>query len=339
MRTEIRTMTERDLDAGASLLAARHRADRARTPALSARFDEANAVRPLLSAALAQPLTRGVVAEQGDTLMGFLIGAISLPPPTAWYAAFLPPRAGRIGYDGYAAAGQDGYDLYRRLYAALAPFFLDYGVYAHFIEINAQDEVAEEAWFSLGFGQTMTLAVRDTTPVDADAATTSGLEIHEANTEDIDVVMKLNDDLARHHNASPIFLPYLPETFANAREYQLELLSDPANAHWVAYQDGRPVGMQTFHEQNFEEMAQPERTVYLFQGVTDPEARGSGVGTALLARSMAWARAAGYERCTLHFLSANIAGARFWLNNGFVPLKTGMARWVDERIAWADGRE
>jgi GNAT superfamily N-acetyltransferase len=133
-----------------------------------------------------------------------------------------------------------------------------------------------------------------------------------------------------------MFLPYIPEeTNPGFRVYELELLAKPENAHWVAYRDGQAAGMQTFHEQDFAEMARPDRGVYLFFGVTAPEARGGGLGTAILRQAIDWAHGEGYERCTLHFLSANIAGARFWLASGFQPLTMQMVRQVDERLGWA----
>ena len=76
MRIEIRPMVERDVEAAAHLLAGRHRMDRTRTPALSARFDDPAAVRPQVAAALAGPLAHGVVATRADEPVGFLIGAV-----------------------------------------------------------------------------------------------------------------------------------------------------------------------------------------------------------------------------------------------------------------------
>jgi len=70
-------------------------------------------------------------------------------------------------------------------------------------------------------------------------------------------------------------------------------------------------------------------------GVTAPDARGTGLGAALLRHSMDWARDEGYTRCTLHFLTANLAAARFWLRHGFQPLTEELVRRVDDRIAWA----
>ncbi|MGH2589046.1 MAG: GNAT family N-acetyltransferase [Dehalococcoidia bacterium] len=335
MRTDIRNLTEADLDTAARLLAAHHRADRTRAPHLPARFEEPAAVRPLIERTLAQPLARGVAAIHGDQIAGFMIGTVALVAPTLWFTKFLPPRSGQIAYAGHAVAGEDGGEIERQMYAALAPHFIEHGCFTHFVEVSAGDDTALDAWFSLGFGQALTLAERDTSPLPDAAPVVSGVEIHRAGPEEIDGVMELNDHLARHHNASPIFLPYLPETAPHAREHQLELLADPENAHWIAYRNGRPVGMQTFHAPRSAEMARPDKAIYLFQGVTAPGERGGGVGAALLQHSLAWARQAGYERCTLHYLAANIPGARFWQRHGFRPLTHDLVRRIDDRIAWA----
>ncbi|MGD9890527.1 MAG: GNAT family N-acetyltransferase [Dehalococcoidia bacterium] len=333
MNTETRPLMAEHIAAAARLLAERHRIDRTRTPALSPRFEDSGAARSQIEAGLADPLARGVVAIRGDAVVGFLIGKVSLPS-TAWHGGYRPRRAGTVVYAGYAAIGPAATETYRQLYAALALFFIDHGAFLHEIEINAADDAALRAWVSLGFGQTLTLAARDTTPLDGAASV--DIEIDRAGPEDIDIIMKLGDDLARHHNTAPIFLPYIPEeTNGGFRGYELELLQKPENAHWVAYRDGRPAGMQTFHEQDFAEMARPDRSVYLFFGVTAPEARGGGLGTAILRHAMKWAREEGYERCTLHFLSANITGARFWLGSGFQPLTMQMERQVDDRLGWA----
>ena len=80
----------------------------------------------------------------------------------------------------------------------------------------------------------------------------------------------------------------------------------------------------------------PERTVYLYQGIVSPDARRGGVGAALLANGVAWARDQGYEHIALHYATPNISGARFWQSSGFRPVEYRMARHVDERIAWAN---
>jgi GNAT superfamily N-acetyltransferase len=79
----------------------------------------------------------------------------------------------------------------------------------------------------------------------------------------------------------------------------------------------------------------PEHTIYLYQGIVSKDARRGGVGRAILARAVRWARDAGYEHIALHFATANLEGARFWQSSGFQPVEYRMARHIDERIAWA----
>src|SRR6185295_11685832 len=158
------------------------------------------------------------------------------------------------------------------------------------------------------------------------------VEMHQAAAEDAEVVFRLSTELTLHHAGAPIFWPYLPETDESAHEMQRGLLGDPdANAHWVAYEDGRPVGMNTFMPPAFlSPMLLPPKTVYLFQGIVTQDARSGGVGTAILSKGIEWARGRGHEYITLHFAAPNLQGARFWQSSGFVPVEFGLRRRIDE---------
>ena len=132
----------------------------------------------------------------------------------------------------------------------------------------------------------------------------------------------LNEELTLHHARSPIFNPYIRESDASSHDFQKNLLTDAAtNAHWVGYENGKPVGMNTFMAPFFlSPMTVPEKTVYLFQGIVTQDARAGGVGTAILSKGVEWAREQGYEHVTLHFASANLSGAKFWQSSGFKPV-------------------
>src|SRR5262249_44979732 len=110
------------------------------------------------------------------------------------------------------------------------------------------------------------------------------------------------------------------------------------NAFFLASREGRVVGMQSYVPQNvLSPLSLPDEPLaYLFQGIVMPEEQRRGTGAALLAAGMEWARDAGLTYCALHFLSANLAAARFWQSHGFWPLTHMLARHVDERVAWAD---
>ena len=328
----------RHIGPAAELLAARHARDRKREPLLSAAFESPEAARPLVEALFQQEGVTGVVAMRDGALAGFLLATAVLPAPTHFIALFFPPRSMAIPYHGHAVASQDGPSIYRELYAALAGAWVRRGFFDHFVHVPDKDQDAREAWDSLGFGRDLTCAVRDVGEPVAGLQQPADLAVHQAGPEDISVIEALNEALAQHHARSPIFAPNLPEPHASSREMSLQLLADPANAHFVAYQGGAALGMQTFMPPRFlSPMLAPEACVYLLQGIVYPEARSGGVGRSLLAHSMAWAHAQGHRWCALHFVAPNLSGARYWLGNAFRPVEHRLRRRIDERIAWAGG--
>jgi len=329
---------EADVDALAGLLAARHKRDRTRLPQYPEAFESAATCAALVRETFARPeWVNGAMAEADGVPVGYMVGTQQLHAPTSVAAQWIEPHSISIGMPSHAADPEhDVVAVYRALYEHLAGLWARQGYFIHSADIPAGDADVQEAFVSLGFGRKTVCAVRSTAePVEARAADPK-IEVHQASSEDLEVVMHLEDTNNLHHLASPIFWPYLKETHAATREYVAGLLADPGNAHLVAYRDGKPIGMDTFNPPNFvSPMVQGGRTTYLFQGVVEPEARGGGIGTVLLAKGIDWARAEGYEYCALHFASANTSGGPFWLNQGFVPVENTMLRHVDERVAWA----
>jgi GNAT superfamily N-acetyltransferase len=322
------------LDGAAELLAARHRVRRAHEPALPARFERADVARELVEATVRWPRMRGVVTLRGGRVVGFLVGTVLLPRPTSRNARFLQPRCALVSPTGHAAELDDAAAVYRAMYAAVAPTWIAAGCFWHYVSVPASEPAALDAWHALGFGRDVTAAVRDTAPPPPRRAE---VEMRRAGPDDLEAVMRMVLGLFHHHTAAPMYVPCLPEMEVEEWEYQRKLLADPACSHWLAYRDGRLVGMQSLQPPPsfLSPVFTPERCVYLLQGYTEPEARGAGVGSALLTRSLAWAREEGHAECLLHFHSSNAAASGFWLGSGFRPVELRLARHVDERIAWA----
>ena len=331
----VRPLEQSDIPVCGALLAARHARDSQRLPAMAETLRS-----PQVAAAAVQKEALGrridaVVAVNDGEVVGFLAGQRMLLPPDFYVSLYIEHHSVQIGNLGHAvAAGIDTTDAYRRMYAALAGEWVRGGFFAHAINVPAGDAQVQEAWVSLGFGRKTTAAVRSTGPVET--TSTRLLDVHRASAEDIDVVAALERTLARHHAGPPIFWPDLRETDGSFRHHQLELIADPASAYFVAYEEGRAMGMQTFVKPGYTpETVDPDSTVYLYEGVVEPDARGGGLGTGLLSHSMAWAREEGYANCCLHFASDNPSGAPYWLGQGFIPVEHTMVRRIDERIAWA----
>ncbi len=334
----IRPFEPGDIGAASTLLAARHRAGRDRLPMLAAALSGPTACAEMLRGVHARPRTSAVAALRDGVVVGFLSGEQMLFGPSDHAAKYIEPRSISMPHEGHAVAtSEDPIVLYRAMYAELAAAWAADGFYVHVVHITPGDAALQEAWLSLGFGRTQTCATRDVAVPVAGASPNTHIEIHEAGPEDLDVVMQLDWELYEHHSRSPIFWPLLKEPRPAARSHTAKMLDDPVNAHFIAYQDGLPIAMQTFERPGFiPEALEHDGNIYLHDGIVSQAARGGGVGTALLEHAMAWAATQRLRWCTLHFASGNPSGAPFWLGHGFVPVEYAMSRHLDERVAFAN---
>ena len=252
---------------------------------------------------------------------------LELGSPTGAWAGAMRPRSAEIPYAGFAADGDDG-RLYRTMYAALAARWLTQGLTTHYITIPANRETAE-TWSDLGFGRFIEMGVRDTEPsAPANQSDVVDIEIRRATAADEDAMQMLMTELFRAWSSPPAFVPFLPETTAARRQFIAELLADPACPHWLAFAGDRVVGMQVFTEPAsphwfVSPLQSPPQSVYLFLASTMPEERGRGVGTALLAHTMGWAREAGYA--ALHGPLRHRDSGRRLLARAGVPARIALA--------------
>jgi GNAT superfamily N-acetyltransferase len=171
-------------------------------------------------------------------------------------------------------------------------------------------------------------AVRDLQPAQGPD---TDVEIRRAGPQDVEQVMALNEALARYLAASPTFLA---DTEQRDRAYYQAWLQDPKKTVWLAYDGGKAVaylGLGPASE-NASTIIRDEKTTSIFGAFAEEQARGQGVATALLNRSLAWARGAGYGRCAVDFEPMNPLASRFWLRH-FEPVCYTLVRPVDEQAA------
>jgi GNAT superfamily N-acetyltransferase len=334
-RINVREINESDIGACAALLAARHTRDSSRLPHLEPALCEPKGCEALIAPLVSNARADGLIAEREGKALGFLFGERMMLAPADFASNFIPPHSIAIPVEGHAfAEGEDALEVLRPLYAELAGRWTTDGFFNHRVGIPAGDLPAQEAWVTLGFGRRLTAAVRSTADPVA-VAHPRALRIEQASPEDIDDVMALVDEQNRWHWGSPIFWPVLRAADEAARAFNLNSLRSSQIPYFLAYDEGRPAGMQSFLKPGFTPpIVKGDTNVYLFEGIVASDARGGGIGTALLHESMAWASRSGFESCTLHFASGNTLGAPFWLGNGFVPVEHTMANIIDERIAW-----
>jgi len=315
---EIAPLRAEHLEHAAALVSSRYKGLRQQVPTLPPCYAEVSTLLPLLNhVAEAGP---GVAAIRGGRLVGFLTGWL-LSSFRGKRSAFSPEWAN-------AADLEDSRRIYEEMYAHLSASWVADGYSTHLISMLVNDHDGLLGWHWLGFGMIAADAVRDLQPAqgrDAD------VDIRRANLQDLEQVMMLSKALEHHLAAPPTFL-------ANPQErdqgYHEEWLRDPGKAVWLAHRGTEAVAYMKLGpaSDNASTVIYDEKTSSILGAYTKEEARGRGIATALLNRSLEWARAAGYERCAVDFEPMNPWAARFWLRH-FEPVCYTLVRTIDERAA------
>jgi GNAT superfamily N-acetyltransferase len=311
--------THEHLEEAAAMAAARYAAERGRNPAWPQRFEDPAAILPRLRGMIEQ--APGAAALHEGRLVGFLLAYLFMH------------RGERMAYSpdfGHGADPDSRWDIYRGLYAALSPAWLRLGCFLHAVTLFAQEREAHEAWVSLEFGMLTIDALRDMRPVQG---ARDEVEIRRLRPEEIDVLAPLELGLKRHLASPPTFVALLID---DGRASRAEWLANPDHALWIASLAGEAVGWMCLEPSKAPVLPVADRgTVACTGAYTLPEARGRGIGLALLAHGLAWAREQGYARCSVDFETANLPAMAFWLGRGFQPVCYSFQRRVDPRLAWA----
>ena len=118
-----------------------------------------------------------------------------------------------------------------------------------------------------------------------------------------------------------------------AIEHWRELQHRCAEKHGImliAEDAGKPVGWAFAHDEKAEVfVVEPERTHgYLTELFLLPQARGKGLGRALIEACEAWARERGHKLLTVGVLSQNRSAVRAYEGTGYAPYVTVMRRYL-----------
>ncbi|MFN8664164.1 MAG: GNAT family N-acetyltransferase [Thermomicrobiales bacterium] len=338
MALDFVTMADEHLAEAAELLAARHRADRVVAPILPARFEDPREVIPVLRDLLAGDAMTGVAARQEGRMAGFLCGAPVLRPADYLFAGFMQPRSADLPDAGYAVADDAPPDLLRRLYGEIAAPWVARGINVHFASALARTTWSEQ-WADMEFGRLVALGVRETGQVAAPPTPPAGMHFRPATVADTDAVQAVIVPFFRSFASPPQFLPFMEEAIPAQLQFAADLLADDACRTWLVVDAaGNLQSILIFVGPSSSHWAQttlttPEDSVYLQIAYTVPEARGSGLGAALVAHAMIWAQEAGFAHCLVDWVTASRA-ASFWQRQGFRPLTYWLRRSVDPRASW-----
>jgi GNAT superfamily N-acetyltransferase len=290
---EVVPFADEHLDAAAELLAARHARHREAEPLLPDDLD----FRAEVEREWGREGASGVFA--GD---GYLIAAPAAVGGASWMRVFVA---------GQALAGDR--ERMRDLYAAAAQRWVDEGHTKHAVFVPSHDAELVDAWFRLSFGASGVLALRGTAfeeDFDGD------VEIRPGTQNDLAEMARLDVEMAGAMRPAPSFSDTPVQT---VEEVEAEWRDDPdENAFelFVAERDGRIVGHIVLYRRP-PDVRVPRNSIDLAAASTEPEARGTGVGRALTAHVIGWAREHGHPVMTTDWRMTNLWASRFWPKRGF----------------------
>lgn len=183
------------------------------------------------------------------------------------------------------------------------------------MQVGTHDEAARSAFVAQGFREFLTI-VLGALPLPEPAR--GAAAVRQASADDLDAMVALARVQHAHHAAPPMSLPPPAGDDAAERARQQSLLDDPRAGVWLARDGERVVGMLVLQPPGttFSRVHLPEATVHLPDAVVVPEARGRGIGSALLAEALGWVHAIGYRHVVLHVHAANAPARRFWAAHG-----------------------
>ncbi|MDR3085891.1 MAG: GNAT family N-acetyltransferase [Christensenellaceae bacterium] len=263
---------------------------------------------------------RGVAALGGGELLGFF----------CWNepqeGLFGPCKGAWSPVHAHGAVSRNRAEIYERLYQAAAERLVSGRVFSHAVTLYAHDEAALKGFFQGGFGGRCVDAVRETLPLAAPPC--QGIRFRRAESGDAEALARMRNRVSAHLSASPIFLPFSSPAAVAGTADEIQGGQHP---YFIALDGSRPVAFLRLQADGENFAANDPSMMNISGAYTEPELRGKGIATGLLAFMMDELRGHGIPRCGVDFESFNPEGRRFWLKH-FTAYTTSVARRVDERI-------
>jgi GNAT superfamily N-acetyltransferase len=303
------------IEAAGALVASEHAAARGTQPALPAAFDSAEAGTAALQRLRDSGHTGLVAVERGRPLA--VMTGIARGIASRSY--------GRLPAEGFAVAPdlEDPTTVLARLYGELAPELVAAGVLRHYLDHVVLPPL-DTALSNLGFGRHHVYASQPAAPRSRPA----GVQVRVGGVDDLAVVARLSLVEMQFRATPPIYALPQPRSLEEVLDDHRALHHGGAT-HLLATLDGRDVGLLTIELTSPAPRLCPGGQPYIGPTATDPDARGRGVGRALVDTALTWAHAHGHRWVSVDFDSANPLSRPFWLGNGFQPVGYGVLRILD----------
>lgn len=261
----------------------------------------------------------GVAALEGDNMVGYMLANSQFD--------FKGQQAVIIREYSHASLLKDKDIIYQLMYASLGEELLSKGLNLHIIWHFAHDDILKETLFQLGFGAFMAGQLRDLSPLECNE------KIPIIEEKDFMSVADLHVEQAKYLLDSPIFI--IKNTESAALKENLKKHAELGHTLLIYYENKAPTAyfiLGDCDEKQEDFLLQNSCAAQIMYAYAKPAARGKGIGKALLAKVIDWAKEKNYNRLFVAHETANIYGGNFWRKH-FQPFLYCSMRYIDNKVS------
>ena len=322
MRTSqinIKKIDSKDIDRMTTLLIERQNIEGETFPFLKHAMNDDTVIRQSLVKIFSENHVIGMGLYTDDLLDGYMFG-LCIQDKRLNYV--------RVPYEGMMLSKHLSTDLLRHLYKPLSAHWVKEGYLRHEIYMPLGDQRYQEALFNLCFYQEQAYAIRDIAsyvPFQLEHV----YHVRIANADDSDVLSDMSDIIYTHQQGSPVYAIASSEYISAIREGYKQSVFDKDMTVLLAEKDKQSLGFQMYEPLNIT-ISEPKDCVELVVAGTKREARGLGVGKALMNEGIQMMKKRGYQYIKMDWRIANLTSSRFWPSCGFKPYIKRMVRIIDQ---------
>jgi GNAT superfamily N-acetyltransferase len=268
----------------------------------------------------------GVVAISEGKLVGYLTGFAKIPYFKGISVGVYVPEWAHSVENG---PGKE--KVFQSMYDTISRNWVYDGCFTHAVTFFAFDTTLRDVLYWSGFGLFVVDAMRAINQGDVVNNNELGSEIaiRNANDDDLEELIRLNNELVTYLSRSPTFL------FAErkAEPETAKAFLDQNAISVVAERDGRVLACirGTEQKENACTIVQDASVMGIDFAYTDPSVRGTGIGRRILQVILKWGKSKHKTGCAVDFESANVLGRAFWLKH-FRAVCFSAIRHVDPRV-------
>ncbi|MEM6645000.1 MAG: GNAT family N-acetyltransferase [Bacteroidota bacterium] len=231
------------------------------------------------------------------------------------------------------ASQEDPTQVLAELYGEVAPHLLAHGATRHYLS-HLNTPAAIQAATDVGFARTSYCAIRSVDTARPSSSDGSGVTVREGTADDLEVLARLCMVEVEYRYVPPVYSPRpkRERTLENLMELHGKL-AQKGGAHLIATLDGQDVGVLTLDVMSHAPALCPKDQPFIGSTATTAEARGRGVGTAMVEAALRWAAEHGHHGVTVSFQPSNRVSRRFWLGAGFIPTGFWSLRVIPDSYA------